>query len=176
MIETAVFIIFIIFPFCMAFAAISDMISMTIANRVSLLLVSAFFLLAILAGMPLSEMGTHLAAGSAVLAVTFTLFVIGGMGGGDAKLMAATALWFGFNPSLVEYLATSAILGGVLTLALLAYRNSPLAILTGNNILLRHCADSQAGIPYGIALGIGGLLTYTQTPLAQWAMQSLSAV
>lgn len=172
MIETAVFIIF---PFCMVFAALSDMISMTIANRVSLILVGAFFLLATLTGMPLAEMGWHLAAGLAVLSVTFTLFAIGGMGGGDAKLMAASAVWFGLNMPLLDYLMTSAVLGGVLTLVLLAYRKSPLAVFTGNNLLLRHCADMQAGIPYGVALGIGGLLTYTQTPLAQWAIERLIA-
>ena len=172
MIETAVCVIF---PFCRVFAALSDMISMTIANRVSLILVGAFFLLAILTGMPLTEMGWHLAAGIAVLSVTFALFAIGGMGGGDAKLMAASAVWFGLNMPLIEYLMTSAVLGGALTLALLVYRKSPLAVFTGNNLLLRHCADAQAGIPYGVALGIGGLLTYTQTPLAQWAIERLIA-
>lgn len=170
MIETAVFVIF---PFCMVFAAVSDMISMTIANRISLLLVGGFFALALLAGMPLAQIGMHLAAGMAVLLVTFTLFAIGGMGGGDAKLMAATALWFGLGYPLIDYLATSAMLGGVLTLVLLIYRRSPLAVFTGDNIFLRHCANAQAGIPYGIALGVGGLLTYTQTPLARWAMERL---
>jgi len=173
MVETAVFVIF---PFCMAFAAVSDMISMTIANRVSLLLAGTFFVLALLTGMPLSEMSLHLAAGSVVLLGTFALFALGGLGGGDAKLMAATAVWFGLDASLVDYLATSTLLGGALTLALLAYRKSPLAAFTGNNLLLRNCADAQAGIPYGIALGIGGLLTYTQTPLVQWAVERLSAV
>jgi len=173
MVESAVLLIF---PFCMVYAAVSDMISMTIANRVSLLLVGAFFLLAFLTGMPLADIGLHLGTGALVLLVTFTLFALGVMGGGDAKLMAATAVWFGFNLSLVEYLTTSAVLGGALTLGLLVYRNSVLATFTGNNILLRHFADAKAGIPYGVALGIGGLITYTQTPLAQWAMQRLSAL
>jgi len=173
MVESAVLLIF---PFCMVYAAVSDMISMTIANRVSLLLTGAFFLLAFLTGMPLAEIGIHLATGTAVLLVTFTLFALGAMGGGDAKLMAATAIWFGYNPSLFDYFATSTLLGGALTLALLVYRRSILATFTGNNILLRHFADAKAGVPYGVALGIGGLITYTQTPMAQWAMQRLSAL
>ncbi|WP_159590182.1 A24 family peptidase [Chelativorans xinjiangense] len=166
--------IFVIFPFCMAFAAVSDMVSMTIANRVSILLVAAFAVLAPFAGLALPEIGMHFAAGAAVLAVTFVLFAIGGMGGGDAKLLAATAVWFGFSLGLVNYLVISALAGGVLTIALLVFRKSNLSMLAGNNVFLRHFADEKAGIPYGIALGLGGLLTYGETPLMQWAIARLA--
>ncbi|MDZ5700159.1 prepilin peptidase [Chelativorans sp. M5D2P16] len=166
--------VFVIFPFCMAFAAVSDMVSMTIANRISLILVAAFVVLAPLTGMPWLAVGMHLAAGMAVLTVTFTLFAIGGMGGGDAKLMAATAVWFGFGIGLADYLVTSALAGGALTLALLMFRKSPLAMLAGNNTLLRHFADEKAGIPYGVALGLGGLLAYGESPLMQWALARLA--
>lgn len=162
--------IFIIFPFCMAYAAISDMLSMTIANRVSLLLVAAFMILAPLTGMAWQDYGWHLAAGFAVLSVTFTLFAIGGMGGGDAKLLAATAVWMGFGPVLLQYLVYSAALGGLLTLFILAYRRSPLSVFTGHHLLLRNLADREVGVPYGIALGIGGLVAYPNTALVEWAL------
>jgi prepilin peptidase CpaA len=162
--------IFVIFPFCMAHAAISDMLSMTIANRVSVLLVLAFVCLAPLTGMDWQTFGMHLAGGLAVLTITFTLFAIGGMGGGDAKLLAATAVWMGLGMPLMVYLVYSAIFGGALTLAILAYRGSPLAVYTGHNPLLRNLADKDVGVPYGIALGIGGMLAYPQTELAQWAL------
>jgi hypothetical protein len=92
MIEAA---ILVIFPFCMVHAALSDAVSMTIANRLSLLLAGSFLVLAPLSGMDWTTIGWHLAAGALVLSVTFTIFAIGGMGGGDAKLLAATALWMG---------------------------------------------------------------------------------
>lgn len=171
MIEAA---IFVVFPFCMAFAAVSDMMSMTIANRVSLLLVAAFAVLAPLTGMSWAEYGLHFAAMAAVLAVTFGLFAIGGMGGGDAKLMAATALWMGLEPTLVVYLVMSAVFGGGLTLLILLYRSSPFADITVNNVMLRHFADRKVGIPYGIALGLGGLTAYMQSPLMLWALGRLS--
>ncbi|EAB6717953.1 peptidase, partial [Salmonella enterica subsp. enterica] len=107
-------LIFVVFPFCMLFAAISDMLSMTIANRVPLILSAVFLVVAPLTGMDLVTYGWHIAAGLSVLVVTFALFAFGGMGGGDAKLLSATALWMGFNLSLIEYLAGSAVLGGVL--------------------------------------------------------------
>ena len=94
------------------------------------------------------------------LSVTFAMFAIGGMGGGDAKLMAATSLWMGFNLNLLGYLVTSTFIGGVLTLLILSYRKSPLADMTGQNMFLRHFADRKVGVPYGVALGLGGLVTY----------------
>ncbi len=162
--------IFVIFPFCMAYAAISDMLSMTIANRVSVLLVLAFVILAPLTGMDWPTFGMHLAGGFAVLVVTFTLFAIGGMGGGDAKLLAATAVWMGFGLQMMEYLVYSAAFGGLLTMFIVMYRGSPLSVYTGHNPLLRNLADKDVGVPYGIALGVGGLLAYPQTPLMQWAL------
>jgi len=50
-------LIFVVFPFCMLFAAISDMLSMTIANRVSVLLVVVFALVAPLTGMEWTAYG-----------------------------------------------------------------------------------------------------------------------
>jgi prepilin peptidase CpaA len=97
-------LIFVVFPFCMVYAALSDMVSMTIANRVSLILVAAFAIVAPLTGMDWASYGWHFAAGGLVLAVTFAMFAIGGMGGGDAKLLSATAVWMGFGTELIQYL------------------------------------------------------------------------
>jgi prepilin peptidase CpaA len=168
-------LIFVVFPFCMVFAAVSDMLSMTIANRVSVLLIAVFAVVAPLTGMDWASFGWHFAAGALVLAVTFALFAIGGMGGGDAKLLTATAVWMGFNIHLAEYLVCSAFIGGVLTVAILAYRGSALAVFTGRNMFLRNFADGDRGIPYGVALGLGGLLTFPNSPLMIWAMEHLAA-
>lgn len=172
MIEAA---IFVIFPFCMAFAAVSDMLSMTIANRVSLILVGAFAIIAPFTGMDWSIYGMHFLAGGLVLAATFLLFAIGGMGGGDAKLLSATAVWMGFGLPLLQYLVLAAFIGGTLTLAILSYRKSALAVYTGHSRFLRHFADEANGIPYGIALGIGGMLVFPETSLMQWALERLTS-
>ncbi|WP_127520293.1 prepilin peptidase [Mesorhizobium sp. Z1-4] len=166
--------IFVIFPFCMLFAAVSDMISMTIANRVSVILIAAFAIIAPLTGMDWATYGWHFAAGGTVLAVTFTVFAIGGMGGGDAKLLTATALWMGFNITLLQYLVLGAMLGGALTLLILLFRNSPMAAFSSSNVFLRHFADEKAGIPYGVALGVAGLMTYPETELVRWALAQIA--
>jgi prepilin peptidase CpaA len=167
-------LIFVVFPFCMVFAAVSDMLSMTIANRVSLVLVATFAVVAPLTGMAWSVYGLHLAAGMLVLSVTFGLFAIGAMGGGDAKLLAATSVFFGFDMSLMNYLLIATLIGGAITLGIMIYRKSAMAVFTGHNLFLRNFADEKAGIPYGIALGIGGLIAYPESPLMVWALERLA--
>ena len=169
-------LIFVVFPFCMVFAAVSDTVSMTIANRVPLLLLVVFMVVAPLTGMGWAAYGWHLAAGGLVLAVTFSLFALGGMGGGDAKLIAATSIWIGYDFALFEYVLFSALAGGALTMLILYYRKSPLAVYTGGYSLLRNLADKDVGVPYGVALAVGGLIVYPETPLMQWALARVAGV
>ncbi len=166
--------ILVIFPFCMAFSIVSDTLSMTIANRVSLLLIATFAVLAPVTGMPWETYGMHFAAAMLVLAVTFTLFSIGAMGGGDAKLMASTALWIGFDLNLLTYLVYAAMIGGALTFSILVFRKSPIAVYAGQVAFLRRIADPAEGVPYGIALGAAALIIFPQTPLCVWALGRLA--
>src|ERR1700689_5211864 len=92
-----------LFPALMAFAAASDLFTMTISNRVSLALAAGFLALALMSGMELHDILLHLAAGASVLAVAFVCFALGWVGGGDAKVAAGAALWFGFG-NLMNYL------------------------------------------------------------------------
>src|SRR5437667_1130558 len=82
----------LVFPALMAFAASSDLFTMTISNRVTLALVGGFFAMALVSGMTPSDVLAHAGAAATVLAVTFLFFARGWSGGGDAKLAAATAL------------------------------------------------------------------------------------
>ncbi|HEX5847002.1 MAG TPA: prepilin peptidase, partial [Rhodoplanes sp.] len=105
-----------VFPALMAFAASSDLLTMTISNRVSILLVIGFVCLAFATGMPLDAVLAHLGAGALVLVVGFAFFSRGWIGGGDAKLAAATALWLGWS-DLYDFLLCASLLGGWLTFA-----------------------------------------------------------
>ena len=152
----------LLFPALMAFAASSDLLTMTISNRLSLALAAGFFLMTLITGMGLYAIGMHLAAAVAVLIVAFIFFSQGWMGGGDAKLAAATALWFGFD-HLLDYLIYASLFGGALTLAILQFRKLPLpAALSRQGWILR-LHDSAGGIPYGIALAAAALTVYPKT-------------
>ena len=151
-----------LFPAAMAFAAASDLVSMTISNRVSLALIIGFFLVALLTGMGWADIGRHLLAGVVVLVVAFGFFTQGWIGGGDAKLAAATALWLGFS-HLLEYLLIASVAGGLLTLLLLQLRSLPMPAIFARQKWIVRLHDFESGIPYGIALAIAGLLVYPET-------------
>lgn len=161
----------ILFPALMAFAAATDLFTMTIPNKVSLALVTGFMLFGLMTGLPWSVLLMHMAAGLLVLVVCFGMFAMGWIGGGDAKLAAATALWFGFQP-LPEYLLLAAVGGGALTLLLLSFRGFPLPGFALGWTWLTRLHDRKSGVPYGIALAMAALVVYPQSPI--W-MQALSA-
>jgi prepilin peptidase CpaA len=152
----------LLFPALMAFAAASDLFTMTISNRISLALVAGFFVLALLGGMGLYDIAMHMAAGVTVLAVAFFCFAMGWVGGGDAKLAAAAALWFGFG-HLMNYLLYASLFGGALTLLLLQFRQWPLPVALAGQTWLMRLHAKETGIPYGIALAIGALMIYPET-------------
>jgi prepilin peptidase CpaA len=152
----------LLFPAMMAFAASSDLFSMTISNRVSLILVGSFFVLAVMTGMPLAEIGFHIAAALTVLVVAFTFFARGWIGGGDAKLAAATALWLGFD-QLLNYLVIASLIGGVLTFAILRFRLMPLPGFLADQDWAKRLHRMDADIPYGIALALAALVIYPDT-------------
>ena len=152
----------LLFPTLMAFAASSDLFSMTISNKVSLALVGGFFMLALAAGMGPSELGMHVAAGCVVLVVAFIFFARGWVGGGDAKLAAATSLWFGFD-QLLPYLLDAALLGGALTLLVINFRLVPLPNPIGQWAWVERLHRKGGGVPYGIALAAAALLVYPDT-------------
>jgi prepilin peptidase CpaA len=160
MIDTVV--ILGLFPAAMAFAAASDLVTMTISNRLSLVLAAGFFVAAAIVGMPLQQVGMHVLAALMVLSITFGLFAFGWIGGGDAKLAAATALWFGFG-NLLEYFFLASLMGGGLALLLLAVRRYPLPISLVGTTWIERLHSAKTGIPYGIALAGAGLLVYPHT-------------
>ena len=152
----------LLFPAMMAFAASSDLFTMTISNRVSLILAAGFLVLAPWSGLGAIDVFWHIGAGAAVLLVCFGFFSRGWIGGGDAKLAAATALWFGFD-HLMEYALYASLLGGALTLMLLQFRRLPLPQVLISQPWIERLHQHDAGIPYGIALAAAALLVYPHT-------------
>jgi prepilin peptidase CpaA len=152
----------LLFPTLMAFAASSDLLTMTISNRVSLALIAGFFMLAFAIGMNVADVAAHVGAGLLILALAFGCFARGWIGGGDAKLAASTALWLGFD-QIFDYLLCASVFGGLLTLLIIRLRFAPLpGVLVGQEWVERlHRID--AGVPYGIALAAAALIVYPDT-------------
>jgi prepilin peptidase CpaA len=152
----------LVFPGLMAFAAASDVVTMTISNKVSLALIGGFLVVAVFSGLGGSDIALHLAAGASVLMAGFVCFACGWIGGGDAKLAAATALWFGFE-GLLSYLFAASLLGGALTLLMVQFRMLPLPQLLRGQTWAERLHSKDAGVPYGVALAAAALLLYPDT-------------
>jgi len=166
----------LLFPALIAFAAASDVFTMSIPNRVSLALIAGFVALAVLGGMGLHDILMHIGAGATVLAVAFACFAMGWVGGGDAKVVACVALWFGFD-HLLDYLLYVSLFGGALTVLLVQFRQWPLPALLSGQTWLTRLHDRRTRVPYGIALAFGALMIYPETEwikavdLAHFAMR-----
>jgi len=154
--------VILVFPAAMAFAGAMDLLTMTIPNRVSIVLVAAFAVAAAMLGIGWWALASHIAAGLLMLVVGIGMFALGWLGGGDAKLLAATALWLGFE-QLLPYLLLTAIAGGALALAILAYRRMMLPLWLARQGWALHLHGAKSGIPYGIALAAAGLQVFPST-------------
>lgn len=152
----------LLFPALMAFAASSDLFTMTISNKVSLALAGSFVILALAIGMSPRDIGIHAGAAATVLVVAFVFFTQGWIGGGDAKLAAATVLWLGVS-HLADYLVYASLMGGALTLLLIQYRAMPMPRLLLGREWAERLHRPDGGVPYGIALAAAALVVYPQT-------------
>jgi prepilin peptidase CpaA len=137
-------------------AAVIDVRTFTISNRLNLAvaLLAPLYWFAI--SLPLwPGVGIQLAMGAGVFVLLAGAFYAGMMGGGDVKLAAALALWF--QPaSIIKFLVLMSLAGGVLTLAILAVHRWKRR-------------EGRPEIPYGVAIAFGGLAILTQRFLNQFA-------
>ncbi len=152
----------VLFPALMAFAASSDLLTMTISNRLSLILAGGFLALALASGMSPADILSHTGAAAVVLIVAFGFFAFGWIGGGDAKLAAASALWLGFD-HLAAYLFYASLFGGALTLFLLQFRMLQLPPRLACQDWIQRLHRKGGGVPYGIALAAAALAVYPDT-------------
>jgi prepilin peptidase CpaA len=147
-------LVVILLPLLLVASAGWDLASFTIPNFLNLAVVGAFLLFALAAGLSWPLLGWHLLAGLLGLGLGFTLFALGWIGGGDAKLFAGVALWLGFS-DLLAYALVASICGGALTIAIILLRQMPLPALLARQGWFARLHDARSGIPYGVALAAG---------------------
>ncbi|MCF6369238.1 A24 family peptidase [Rhizobium halophilum] len=162
----------IIVPVCLFIAAVSDLFTMTIPNRISVFLLASFAVLAPVSGLPWAEISMSVAAGAIVLAVCFGFFALNIMGGGDVKLLAASAVWFGFSSALAAFIVTTAFWGGVITLLVMLLRSQSSRFATIEAVVPAQILTTRK-VPYGVAIGIAGILTFWEAPIAIAALNLL---
>jgi prepilin peptidase CpaA len=140
----------------LVYAAVVDVRTFTISNRlnVGIALMAPLFWLSV--GLPLwPDAAIQVAVAGGVFALLAVAFYAGMMGGGDVKLAAALALWFA-PATTVVFLVYMSIGGGVLTLV----------------VLILHRMKKKTGkpeVPYGVAIAFGALAILIQRFLNQFA-------
>lgn len=137
----------------LAGAALQDLRSRTISNGwpIAILLL---FSVAYASGAIADPVWPHILHFAVALAVGIGLFALGWFGGGDAKLYAAVALWFGIARAPYLFFCV-AIAGAVLALVHLTVR----MFQTQEN---RARAIREGKIAYGVAIAIGATMALTQ--------------
>jgi prepilin peptidase CpaA len=146
----------------LAVIAYGDVRTRRIPNVLSLA-IAILGLLRIIVGHDPVAAGHTIAAGTAIFVAAFLLFWYGGIGGGDTKLVAATALLVGYH-DIFSFLFLMSACGGALGLAMLAsdrlrprrwlparWAREPLATDT--------VAPGRPTVPYGVAIAAAGVVT-----------------
>jgi len=161
-------LVLVALPLLLTAAAGWDIASFTIPNFLNLALIAVFAVFAFSVGLSFSVIGWHLLAGIAALAIGFTLFALGHIGGGDAKLFAAVVLWLGLKDCL-PYALLASLFGGGLALCLMLLRQWPLPPFLMRYGWIVKLHDNKAGIPYGVALAAGAFILLPSTEIFRLA-------
>ncbi len=146
-----------------ALAGWSDFKGMTIPNIYSVFIVLAFipaFAADHFAGAGIFFFWqSHLIALAVMFVATFIMFALRTLGGGDAKLLSAYALWFGLK-GLPIFIFYTAFLGGVLGLAALVLRQWKPIKSPAEGSWIARVQDGESKVPYGIPIAGGALLSF----------------
>ena len=157
------------FPVLMIIAGASDVLTLRIPNKLTLFIAFSAFPAAFILGMPNDALAMHAAAGAAMLVLGFGLFSFGLIGGGDAKLMAAAGVWFGWT-GLMTFFTMTALAGGVLALTLIVWSNVRMHAEVVAAPVLGKFGIVKPPIPYGFAFAIGAIVAY---PESWWMTDSV---
>lgn len=151
-----------IFAFTMVYAGVTDLTTNKIRNGLVLIFLLAYAVLAPFAGFTVYEIGWSAAVAAGVLLFAFIFFTLGWIGGGDAKLAAVTALWFGADHT-PAYLIYTTLLGGAFTLAILQFRVLTLPACLQNRSWISRLHSRGSSIPYGVAMALAALVVFPET-------------
>jgi len=155
----------LLFVFAMLSAAVSDLTTYKIRNNLVLTLLLAYLAFAPIVGITGHEIGRSIAVAGVGLVLSFSLFSVGWIGGGDAKLATVTTLWLGADNAFAYFLFLS-LLGGALAALVYFCRNWPLPERLANTAWISRLRARAQGaeLPYGVAITLAGLCVLPSTP------------
>ncbi|WP_269515386.1 A24 family peptidase [Brevundimonas subvibrioides] len=153
-----------VLPALVIVAGLSDLTTMKIPNWISGLLILGFFPSAFAVGLSPTEVGVNVAVAVGALLAGMGLFAGRIIGGGDAKLMAATCLWLGLGGAGMFLLYTG-LFGGLLCMVLIAARKSLILPAGATPGWVATLMAPKGDLPYGVAICAGALAAFPSSPL-----------
>ena len=134
-------------------AALADVIEFEVPNTLSIVVAA----MAVVYGLlhPGTVWWSHALALVLMFAFGLLAFARGWLGGGDVKLMTATAAWTGIFGLPTFFLATS-LAGGVLLCTLYAVRRGWRAVGLAAPVRVK-VLNETAPIPYAVAVAVGAI-------------------
>lgn len=160
------YLILSVFPAALLIAAANDIYEFKIPNWISIILIVAYPAAGLAVGAAPHIILEGFLIGAALLAVGFALFAGKIVGGGDAKLLAATAPWLGMG-GLGLFLFNTALSGLVLAFVMMMFRKLPMLPVYAHAPWLMRLHERKKDLPYAVAIASGGLLSFSQTPFFQ---------
>ena len=134
-------------------AALQDFVMFRISNIFVLLLIGLFGAWVFATGE--YDVVQNLVVFGVTLGIGTVLFACGWLGGGDVKLLAATALWFNMAQGLSLFAAIT-LGGGLLALLLMLVRRMlPVSLYVRSALPI---LKPKGPIPYGLAIAIGAII------------------
>ncbi|MFO0993548.1 MAG: prepilin peptidase [Hyphomicrobiales bacterium] len=151
----------LVFPALLILAGIFDFLTLKIPNWLTAGIAILFFPATLIMGLQFSDYPAHLASALIMLGVGFGFYAAGLFGAGDAKLMAAAALWFGW-PASMPFVVYTVLAGGVLSLALLTWSLVKVDQEIRGHSWVEHFKRFKPNVPYGVAIAAGAIIAYPQ--------------
>jgi len=160
-----------VFPALVIVGALSDVTTMTIPNRISLALIVLFFPVAFLAGMDFMSVVSHVGVGLVGLVIGMVMFALRWIGGGDAKMTAAAAMWLGVSGA-PHFLLWIGVTGGLFAVFLLQARALGQPYAARAPRWVGRLLQPKGDIPYGVAICAGALMAFPHSALFATAVSA----
>lgn len=152
------------FAFLMLAAAFTDITRFTIPNWIPGVMIAVWVVATPFLNLGWMDAGLSVATFAGFLAVGLALWAPGWLGGGDVKLIAAAALWFGWPDALMFLLCATAA-GGVLALVLIVLRRFTPALPVDADWIGKTALAQGAPAPYAVAIASGAMIWLPQSAI-----------
>jgi prepilin peptidase CpaA len=140
------------------FSSLSDIRSLRVPNVHTVIIMAAFALAFAVSPETFGRWWEPLASFALMFVVTYILFCLGVMGGGDTKIASALALWVGLK-GFVAYLFYMTMIGGVLGIVSIVIRKKKPFKNPREGSWIAQLQSGRSAVPYCVPISFGAWIS-----------------